>query len=589
MIKHLNPKRFRPLAAILFAGTLWPAISSAQQGLGQAQEEKAPIAPVGRSYAITNATIVQGPGRKIEKGTVVMKDGLITAVGSGVPIPSDAIIIKADSMFVYAGFIDGLSRTGVTKPKEEKDKEKIKDPGNPPAERAGITPQNDVRNSLNPNDKSVEELRNLGFTVSQVVPYGNFLPGSAAIVLLGGKSPDDMVLVNNAALYSELTGAQNVYPNTVMAVMAKWRELYKNATLVKSYQSMYAANRSAITRPGSDRILEAFYPVIDQRTPVLFKSEKMLETQRVFTLKNDLGFPLLIADVKEGWPIINKIKASGAKVFLSLDLPDEIKKDEKKEDKKGDKKDAKKDSVKTEQPKKEKPKTPFDLEKEALEKRKKEAIASYTSQPSEFTKAGVTYGFSAMSAKTKDIPANLRRMIKAGLSEDAALAGLTTNAAQLLGLSDRMGSIDNGKMANLVVSYKPYFDEKSKVRYVFVDGNLYKMETKEAKKDDKVSASGTWSYTTDTPDGTYTGKVMIKEEKGKLSGTITNSSNGKETSLNNVSLDGNYLTFSFPYDAGGETITIDVAVTIDERTFEGTLTAGSNGSFPMKASKDPKF
>ena len=583
MIKHFYLQRFRPLMALFFASLLWPAMSWAQQG--QVPEEKAAVAPVGRTYAITNATIVQGPGRKIEKGTVVMKDGLITAVGVGVSVPPEAIVIKAESMFVYAGFIDGFSRTGITKPKEEKEKEKVKDPGNPPPDRAGITPQNDVRNWLNPNDKSVEELRNLGFTVSQVVPYGNFLPGSAAIVLLGGKSADDMVLVNNSALYSELSGAQNVYPNTVMAVMAKWRELYRNASLTKSYQSVYAANRNSLPRPENDRILESFYPVIDQRIPVLFKSERVMETQRVFTLKNDLGFSLLIADVKEGWPIIPKIKSSGAKVFLSLDLPDEIKKDEKK----ADKKEVKKDSVKTEQPKKEKPKTPFDLEKEALEKKKKEAIALYSSQPSEFTKAGVTYGFSAMSAKTKDIQANLRRMIKAGLTEDAALAGLTTNPAQLLGLGDRMGTIDNGKMANLVISYKPYFDEKSKVRYVFVDGNLYKTETKETKKDDKVSAKGNWSYSTDTPQGTATGKLVIKEEKGSYYGTITNSFTGKEVEIKNVELNGNKLSFTFPYDDSGNALTIEVSVEIDGNNFEGTMTAGPNGSFPVKATKDPKF
>jgi hypothetical protein len=314
-----------------------------------------------------------------------------------------------------------------------------------------------------------------------------------------------------------------------------------------------------------------------------------LETQRVFTLKNDLNFSLTIGDVKEGWPIIPKIKSSGAKVFLSLDLPDEIKKEEKKDDKKGDKKEAKKDSVKTEQPKKEKPKTPFDLEKEAIEKRKKEAIALYTSQPSEFTKAGVSYGFSAMSAKTKDIQANLRRMIKAGLSEDAALAGLTTNPATLLGLSDRMGTIDNGKMANLVVSYKPYFDEKSKVRYVFVDGNLYKMETKEAKKDEKVSAKGNWSYSTETPQGTATGKLVIKEEKGSYFGTITNSFTGKEVEIKNVEMDGTKLSFTFPYDDSGSTLTIEVSVEIDGNTFEGTMKAGDNGSFSVKATKDPKF
>jgi imidazolonepropionase-like amidohydrolase len=444
----------------------------------QQQEEKPPLPPAGKTYALTNINVVQGPGRKIDKGIVVIKDGLIANVGKSISVPSDAIIIKADSLYVYAGFIDGLSRVGVIKPKEEKERERVKDPGNPPADKAGINPQLDVRNFLNPDDKSLEEMRNLGFTVAQVVPYGNFLPGQSALILLGGKSADDMVLVNNASLYSELSGAQNMYPNTVMAVMAKWRELYKNASLTKSYQATYASNRNGINRPANDRILEAFYPVIDQRMPVLFKAEKVLDVQRVFTLKNDLNFPLQLAEVKEGWPMINKIKSSNAKIFLSLDLPEEIKKEEKKDDKK----DAKKDTVKTKE--KEKVKTAWDLEKETLEKRKAEAIANYTAQAADFSKAGIPFGFSSLSAKSKDIQANLRRMITAGLSEDAALAALTTTPAQLLGLSDRLGTIDAGKIANLVISDKPYFNEKAKVRYVFVDGMIYKMDVKDTKKDD---------------------------------------------------------------------------------------------------------
>lgn len=577
MGSYFIKRTFTPFAVVLLG--LLPRIMFAQ-------DEK-PVAPVGRTYALTNATIIQAPGRKIEKGTVVMKDGLITAVGTGISIPAEAIVIKADSMFVYAGFIDGLSHAGVTKPKEEK-LEKPKDPGNPPAERVGITPQNDVRNWLNPNDKSVEDLRNLGFTVSQVVPYGNFLPGSGAIVLLGGKSADDMVLMNNSALYSELTGTMGLYPNTVMAVMAKWRELYKNSSLNKSYAAMYASNRSGITRPASDRVLEAFYPVIDQRMPVLFKSERVMETQRIFTLKNDLGFNLTIADVKEGWPIINKIKSSNAKVFLSLDLPEEVKKDEKKDDKKG----AKKDSVKaeTKKPEVKKEKTQFDLEKETLEKRKKESIALYTSQSSAFSKAGVEFGFSAMSAKTKDIQANLRRMIAAGLSEDAALTALTTAPAKLLGLSDRLGTVDNGKMANLVVSDKPYFNEKAKVRYVFVDGNVYKLDVKDATKkpDGKTVAKGIWAYSTETPQGSGTGKIVIKDSNGNFSGSITPAATGKETELRSVALDGSSLSFSYDYSVGSNSIKIDVTVKIDGDSFDGTMTAGQFGNFPIKATRDPK-
>src|SRR5688572_7069221 len=136
--------------------------------LGFAQDERK-LGPVTRSYAITQATIIQGPGRKIEKGTVLIKDGLITAVGQNLTIPADAIQVKGDSLYVYAGFIDGLSRLAVSRPKEDLSKEKAKDPGNPSPERAGIMPQNDVRNFLNPADKAVEELRALGFTTAHVV------------------------------------------------------------------------------------------------------------------------------------------------------------------------------------------------------------------------------------------------------------------------------------------------------------------------------------------------------------------------------------------------------------------------------------
>ncbi|MCE2894735.1 MAG: amidohydrolase family protein [Flammeovirgaceae bacterium] len=557
-----------------------------------AQDEKE-LKPVTRTYAITNVNVVQAPGKKVDMATVLIKDGLITAVGKGVAIPADAIVIKADSMYVYAGFIDGLSRVGVTKPKEEVGRDRVKDPGNPAPERAGITPQNDVRGSLNASDKSIEDLRNIGFTVAQVVPYGNLLPGQGSIVLLSGKSADQMVLVSNSSLYSELSGANGVYPNTTMAVIAKWRELYRQASQAKSYQSLYASNRVGLERPGSDRVLEAFYPVIDQRIPVLFKSEKMLDAHRILTLKSDLGFSLIMADVKEGWPVANKIKASGAKVFLSLDLPEEAKKDDKKS---GGKSDKKADSTKAKEVAK--PKTAADLERDALEKRKSEAIANYTTQASVFNKAGVSFGFSSLSAKPKDIPANLRRMIAAGLSEDAALAALTTTPAQLLGLSDRMGTVENGKMANLVISDKSYFNEKAKVRYVFVDGVMYKLEVKEenlpagqAGKSDpnaKVEIEGSWSTVTQTPQGSNDGKVTFKKDGSGYKGTVSGGRLPAPADLTSVTLEGNKLSYSYSLSFGGNSIKVDVEATVEGDSFKGNASIGLRGSFSIEGTKNPK-
>ncbi|MBS1977981.1 MAG: amidohydrolase family protein [Bacteroidetes bacterium] len=535
-------------------------------------QDEVDLKPVTRTYAITNVNIIQGPGRKIEMGTILLKDGLIVNAGKGIAIPSDAVVIKADSMYAYAGFIDGLTRAGVTKPKEEQ-REKVKDPGNPTPERAGITPQTDVRAFLNPADKGLEELRNLGFTTVQVVPYGNFLPGQSAIVNTAGSSGDAMVLINKASLYSEFTPAQGVYPATVLGVMSKYRDLYRQAAQAKSYEALYASNRNGLERPANDKILEAFYPVIDQRVPVLFRTEKLLDANRAMTLKNDLGFSLVLADLKDGWPLINKIKSSGARVFLSLDLPEELKKDSKK-----DAKDSKAS-------------TPAQVEKEALDKRKAEAIANYTAQAAAFQKAGVPFGFTSMSAKSKDIQANLRRMIAAGLPEDAALAALTTTPAQMLGLSDRMGTIDNGKMANLVISDKPYFNEKAKVRYVFVDGVAYKMEVKETKKSDpnaKVEIEGSWSTVTQGPQGNSDGKVVFKKDGSGYSGTVSGGRLTSPVDLQSVSLDGNSLTYSYTVTFGSNSVKIDVEVSVEGDSFKGTTTAGRFGSSSIEGTRDPK-
>ena len=563
MIKSTPSQWLRHVIKGLAGILLLPAVAFAQ--------DDQPLPAVSRSYAITNVNIIQGPGRKIDMGTLLIKDGLIVGAGKGLTIPSDAIVIKADSMYVYAGFIDGLAHTGVTKPKEENSRERLPNPGNPPPEKAGVTPQVDVRNLLNAGDKSLEESRALGFTVAQVVPYGVLLPGNSAVIQLSGKSADNMVLASKSALYSELTSNQGVYPGTILGVMAKWRELYRQASLTHGYESTYASNRNGIERPATDRVLEAFYPVIEKRQPVLFRADRILDAHRVLTLQSELGFPLVIANVKEGWDVINKIKAANAKVVLSLDLPDEIKEDKK------DKKESKTP-------------TALDQEKAALEKRRAEFITKYEGQAASFQKAGVKFAFASFDAKASNIQANLRRMIKAGLTEDQALAALTINAAELLGLGDRLGSIDNGKIANLVISDKPYFTEKAKVRYVFVDGQPFKQEVKEAKKSDgKADILGTWSVTVETPQGKNVTTVTFTKDGSGFAGKVSGGMIPAPIDMKKVDLDGTSLKYSYSFTMGGsQQISVDVDATVDGDTYTGTATAGSFGSFPIEAKKDPK-
>lgn len=550
---------------------------------GGLKAQEAMVSPITHTYALTNANIVQKPGQMIDRGTVIIKNGLIEAVGKDVKIPANAKIIDADSMYVYPGFIDGASHTAVPRPENNQAQrgggqrgqgEQI-DRGNPPNEVAGILPERPVEKVMSMKDKSVEEMRKLGFTTAHIVPEGNTFPGKGAIILL---NEDEAPFVRkDAALFSQLQGAGRYYPSTIIAVMSKWRELYKQAEQAKMHEAMYAKNPKGMERPNYNETLQAFYPVIDKKQPVFFAAEDMKDIYRVFTLQQDLGFPLVLVNVKEGWYHIDAIKAKKVPVFLSLELPEFKGKEEKKE---GDK--AKQVSQEE--------KSMVDKEKEALEKRRAEEMKKFETQAAEFAKNGIPFGFSGLSVKANDVRANLRRMVQAGLSEDAALAALTTAPAEMLGLSTVMGTIEKGKMGNLVVTDKPYFDEKSNVRYVFVDGDMYEYEARAARSGDpnaKAKPSGKWSYTIEIPQQETRGMLELKEEGGSISGTMTNSATAQSTAISGALLSGNVLTFSTNINYGGQSITLDYELVIEGNTFEGTVNIASFGTFDVEGERNP--
>lgn len=546
--------------------------------IGLAQDLK----PVTNKYAIKNATIMQAPGKTIQNGTILIENGIIKAVGTNVSIPADAWVVDADSMFVYSGFISGLSNIGVEKPKEKEEKDDRKLTGNPTYERAGITPGNSAREMLKPTDKSVEDFRKLGFTASHSVPHEGMLPGTGSIILLGGQDGESVVVKDQASMFSQLSGASGVYPNTVIGVMAKYRDLYRKASQAREYENKYNSNPNGMERPATDATLQALYPVVSKQMTVAFKAEGVKDIMRVKALQKDLGFNMVLAEVKQGWDAISTIKSTGAPVFLSLDLPEWKEEEEKKKDDEEEEVDDTEDEKKP---------TESELEEKALQERQNTMIQNYYTQAGKFRNSGVKFGFSTMDVKSKDFKETLLKIIENGLSHDQALAALTTEPASILGVSNQMGTIEAGKMANLVVSDTAYFTKDSNVRFVFVDGVKYEYEAKKKKKKksdggEAVDAAGVWNYTTETPQGNGSGVITIKGTPGDYSGTITVSFNGSTNDIENVVVDGNNVSFSFKLNMGEE-ITVDISMDIDGDTFEGTLSVAAFGSFPMEGSREP--
>lgn len=578
----MTPSAFRRvLYAVLFVFCL--SLTAAPHA-AIAQDD---LPTVTNTYAITNARVVQAPGQVLDRATVVIRDGLIVEVGADAPVPAEAQEIAGDSLTVYAGFIDGLSHAGVASPESSNDDD-VEDPGDPPFDRAGIQPDRGVRELLDPSDNAVESLRKAGFTAAHAVPEGRMLPGTGALVLLAGADGNAMVLNDQTALFAQFEGARGSWPNTVypstpMAVIAQMRQLYREAERRKMLTDQYAQNPRGIERPPSDAVHTALFPVIDGERPVFLHTEGFLEMYRALDLQQELGFSAALTGLNQAYKGIDALQAVGAPLFLTLDLPEAKEKEEAEADTtEAPPTDVANEDIMYDRNLRVRVFEDTEAEKENLEARQTLIQDEYFGNAAAVHEAGLSFGFTTKGASAGDIHANLRTMIEHGLPEDAALAALTTNAAELLGVSDQLGTVETGKIANLVLTDGNYFAEDTKVMHVFVDGQKfdYASDTpaEPVSEEAAQAALGTWSYTVETPGGEVSGTMTITRSGGTLAGTIT-SPQGEEADLEALTLDGN--TLSFEFDGGQQAGQVSATVTLDGDTFDGTVSVPNAGGFPI--------
>lgn len=528
---------------------------------------------LGDTYLIQNVRLISQPGIIQEGYSILLKDGIIQKVGLNIEAPFDAQIVKADSMYVYPGFIAAASYIGLKK-EEKKKRPKVDDPGNPPNAVAGILPQRLMSSIINIQDNSVKQARSNGFTITQTFPDGYMLPGQGCLITLEDNDKLDRLLIkDNSGLYAQLKPASGrIYPSTTIAVIAKWNELYKNAELAKEYQEKYTLNPLGLSKPNVTKEIQALISVVRKETPVFFKAEKTLDIYRVMTLHEGKDFNLILTNTKQANRVLNKLSGFVNPLVISLDLPKEIKEE--------------KDTTKV-----------VDQEKLKFEERKMESYQAYVSQAKDLEKANIEFAFSLLDVKAKDVLPNIRRMVKAGLSETTALKALTTIPADLLDLSEIAGTVEEGKMANLVISDKPIFDEKAAIRHVFVNGKHYKMDPpkKKSKKnkggDTTVDFTGVWRYEVAIPGDVQRGKITIVKEESEYSVQIVGDDDPNDVEeVSEVSIDGNNMSFPLEVEAGeGVLLTVNFDVEFDEDSFEGTVTISEMGAFPINASRvDPK-
>ncbi|WP_209328751.1 amidohydrolase family protein [Lunatimonas salinarum] len=539
------------IGLLLFLGIFVPFSN------GIAQSDLTGNRPVTQTYLIRSATVIPRPGVIQSGQDVLFKDGIIKSVGRNLTAPPEAVIIPGDSLYVYPGFIDVANKLDVASPPEMEKPDDF-DSSNPDDYLAGIHPQVNVLDHLNTQRG---EWRRLGFTLVQKVPMGmGLLPGKTAVI--GYSHPhEQVVLAEDVAVYARFNTVGGMYPANNLGVMAKFRDLFQNAKLLDIHLAQYNST-TGVRIPEKNPVLESLVPVVNQMQPVYFEIEDQLDIGRALRLQEEIGFKLILGGISEGEQYIPTIKARQVAVSLSLNLPA-----------------APTDSVGP------------DLE-EIERKRFERVSAAYTNRvslPAKYAEAGIPFAFTTKHLAKDKFFDNLHLLIDHGLSEDAALAALTINPANILGISRVAGDIQVGKQANFVISTDPLFDKEAQIKFVIVNGHVYEYEINKGSV--KAASNGVehWNYQASTPAGESSGELVIWRESGKWVGEITIDDPVKPGQLTlpleDIDKSATMLGFGFSLDSNDRKIKLNVQGEISGTTFHGTLDVMGTEQFPFKAVK----
>ena len=489
------------IKTILFLSIL--SILTAQVGPAKALHRNPP-----RAWALTNATVHASPGKTIEDGTVVMRDGIITAVGAKVKIPKQATIIDMDGKHIYAGFIESWLDVKTVK----------KDTSLQANWNSNMRAYLKGADLFHPNEKSLKELHGLGFTTAHVTPKGGIFQGSSGLVQLG-QIPK--VLSNNVAQVVEYAaggwGAKE-YPTSLLGAIAFIRQGFLDADWYSKSQAILAKYPDGNEPIQADRSLEELSNAKRNKQPFVFRTGNELYIDRSSNIAEEFELNLWIMGNGYEYRRIEEMPASFMIVPLNFPAKPEV----------ADPQNALQYST--------------------------EQLKHWDMAPDNAAKlADAGFQFALTSAELKDkkdFRKNLSRAVTRGLDESAALAALTTNPAKEFGQAKRLGKVAPGFIANLVVTDGNYFDKKSKVQSVWIDGNEY-----EVAPDPLVDAVGDWTLI----EGSNSWTLSVKADGGSLN------VDEKKLKLANYKLDQDRISFS---------VNADTILQKGVTRFKGTITGG---------------
>jgi len=398
------------------------------------------------TVAIRNATIVPVSSATIPNATIVFSNGVITAVGASAQIPANATVIDGTGLFVYPGLIDAGSHVGL--------EEISAVPGTvDTAELGDINPNARAEVAVNPHSNVIPVTRVNGITSVVTEPEGGIISGSSAMINLAGWTPREMTLKAPLAMHIHFprlrTNAFDEQPQdeeaTKEASKNYTKQIDKLRDTFRDAQAYAKASAAHVKRVDRDLILEALVPVVEGREPVVMHANLERDIRAALKFADEFKLKVILADAEDVARVIPELKSRNIPVILGPIL--------------------------------------------SLPPREDDAYDLLFTNAKTLNDAGIAFAIQSQdSHNARNLPYHAAACAAFGLPKEAALRSITLAPAEIFGVADKVGSLEAGKLANIIVTDGDPLEIVTHVKHLYIAGEEITLDTHQTLLYEKFKA-----------------------------------------------------------------------------------------------------
>lgn len=496
-------------------------------------------------HALVGAKIVTAPGQVIEKGTIVLRDGLVVALGPDVRIPAGAVVWELAGKTIYPGFIDAYGEQAL-------EGGKLADG----AWNAQVLAHLRTDEQYKPDAATNKKLRTQGFVARIVAPAGGIVKGTSVAATLGDETPSLGIVRAQASLHLKLMpskgGGERLFPASPMGAVALVRQTFLDARWYAQAWETYGRGGNLL-RPETNESLAALNSALQQKLPIVIDAPDVLYFFRADAVGTEFDLPVVVRGSGAEYQRLDAVKSTGRAVIVPLDFPSP--------------------------PSVNSPEAALTV---PLQRLMHWDIAP--ENPGRLAKAGVKIALTTHGLKDAGgFGAALRKALDRGLQPDAALTALTVAPAQLFGIAERFGTLAVGKSASLVVADGDLFrDAKAKILETWVEGKRYP-----GPPPPPTDLRGRWEFEIPKTAAAREKITLVLEGMAeKLTGKLLRGK--KESPLKNVAIDGGQWSAAFKGDTvdwkGEAQLSAVILVgSAEQLRLDGLLMIGDGTRFAFQA------